>query len=91
MASWCDHPASKAICRYGLPAAEVYCAYCSTEHPSAAPGAYDPFPMGGLRRHGGSILDCPTGEDFRFNPELYEDPDNRPYSWDLPEGDCKCH
>jgi len=26
-----------------------------------------------------------------YNPELMEDPDNRPYIWDLPEGDCKCH
>jgi len=26
-----------------------------------------------------------------YNPELDEDPDNRPYVWDLPEGDCKCH
>jgi len=77
MANWCDHPASKAICKYGVPAARVYCAYCGTEESSAEAG---------LASKMGFSLDPPF-----YNPELEEDPDNRPYIWDLPEGDCKCH
>jgi len=75
MASWCDHPASKAICKYGVPAARVYCAYCGFGGQEAAAGAE----CGGFA---GPLL---------YNPEIDEDPDNRPYVWDLPEGDCKCH
>jgi len=72
MASWCDHPASKAICQYGVPAARVYCAYCGTEHPE------EPF----------GPPDTPA---YFYNPEIDEDPDNRPYVWDLPERGCTCH
>jgi len=74
MASWCDHPASKAICKYGVPAARVYCAYCATPE---AVGTDENGSQGHVPHF--------------YNPELDEDPDNRPYIWDLPEGDCKCH
>jgi len=76
MPSWCDHPASKAICRYGLPAAEVYCGYCGEA---------------GWGRHEPTTGTWTQDPGLPFNPELMEDPDNRPYFWDLPEGDCKCH
>jgi len=78
MANWCDHPASKAICQYGVPAARVYCAYCGT--PEAAFTAEN-------------MLAAPKDHHGRgiYNPEIDEDPDNRPYVWDLPQGDCKCH
>ena len=74
MTSWCDHPASKAICTYGLPAARVYCAYCGEGQ-----GGFTAFESGADESR------------LPYNPELEEDPDNRPYIWDLPEGDCKCH
>lgn len=76
MASWCDHPASKAICKYGVPAANFYCAYCGS-------GALE-SPL----EHSQEAFDRPAR---LYNPELDEDPDNRPYVWDLPEGNCTCH
>jgi len=76
VASWCDHPASKAICEYGVPAARVYCAYCGD---------------GSYTLEDARLEDLQHAFGTLYNPELDEDPDNRPYIWDLPEGDCKCH
>jgi len=79
MASWCDHPASKAICRYGLPAAEVYCSYCGSGTPleDRTPEQMPTYAQA-------------VALALKYNPELDEDPDNRPYVWDLPERGCTC-
>ncbi len=39
----------------------------------------------------GSFFPEKSSLEAVYNPELMEDPDNRPYIWDIPEGDCKCH
>jgi len=77
VASWCDHPASQAICKYGVPAARVYCAYCGSGGPPDEP---DPSELHFHPARGSQIL-----------TSISEDPDQRPYIWDIPEGDCKCH